>query len=160
MFSLLSPVLHHTIPAGANLRLTVYQCITHLHLSNLGLNLLPSPREGAMEQEKGRTGERIEREKLVCVSKDCFLSMWIKKWECDSRRGRAETSFHCGCVCECLYGPCWTKVSHVWRSQLQATKTLNCQTQLYCDLLCCCVCVFWDIWWRLIWLWSLKVKAL
>lgn len=96
---LFSPLLHHTIPAGANLRLTVYRRITRLHLSNLGPHLYPPPREGAVDQEKGRNGGRSEREKCARVPQDWFLSVWIRKWECDNRRGAAQTSL---CVCMCL----------------------------------------------------------
>lgn len=107
---LLSPLLHHTIPAGTNLRLTVYRRITRLHLSNLGPHLSPPPREGAMDQEKGRNGGSSEREKCARVPQDWSLSMWIRKRECDNRRGTAQTSL---CVCMrlcvcaarvCLYG--------------------------------------------------------
>lgn len=49
----LSLLLHHTIPAGANLRLAVYRCIIRLNLSNPRPASHPSPREGAADQEKG-----------------------------------------------------------------------------------------------------------
>ncbi|MEQ2225741.1 hypothetical protein ILYODFUR_020442 [Ilyodon furcidens] len=53
-FSVLSLLLHHTIPTGTNLRLTVYQCITRLHLSNLQPHLPLCPGEGPEDQGKGK----------------------------------------------------------------------------------------------------------
>lgn len=141
--------LHHITPAGTNWRPTAYRHITRLHLSDPRPHLLPSPREGAADQGKGRKGGRSEREKCICVPQDWFLSVWIRKWECGSRRGTAETSLHSVPVCVCVCVPCWTEVSYMWRSQLQASgnqgwcsKSLKCQRQLCCDLLYeCSVCL-------------------
>lgn len=58
------PLLHHTIPAGTNLRLAVYRFITRLQLSNPRPNLSPSPWEGPTDQKKKKwkNGGRSERE--------------------------------------------------------------------------------------------------
>lgn len=101
MFSplLLSPPLHHTIPSGTNLRLTVYRRITRLHLSNLGPNLPASPREGAMDQEKGEEG-RKEWKREVCLCPKGLVSVCVNQevrmWQ---QERHLFTAHVCVCVC-------------------------------------------------------------
>ena len=112
---LLSPLLHHTIPAGANLRLTVYRCITRLHLSNLRPRLPPSPREGAADQEKGRNGWRSEGAKERSVSVSQRIGLCLSKSGSENvTAGEAEQRHLfsvCVCVCVCVCVFVWTLLS-------------------------------------------------
>ena len=99
---LLSPLLHHTIPAGANLRLTVYRCITRLHLSNLRPRLPPSPREGAADQEKGRNGWRSEGAKERSVSVSQRIGLCLSKSGSENVTAGEAEQRHLFSVCVCV----------------------------------------------------------
>lgn len=92
-------------PTGANMRLTVYQCIASHHLYNFQPRLSPSPWEGAEDQEKGKESRNEwggEGKKCAFIPQDRFLSAWIRKWECDGRTEHRHPSSVSVCVRVCL----------------------------------------------------------
>ncbi len=67
-FLLPSPLLHHTIPAGENLRLTVYRCITaSICLTSSPASLHPHERELRIKKRGEMEEGTRERKREVCL---------------------------------------------------------------------------------------------
>lgn len=106
---------------------------------------LHPPREGRADQGEGRNGGRSAgaKERSVFLSQRIGLCL-SKSGSENVTAGETEQRHPLSvCVFVCLHGPCWAEVSYMWRSQLHASgnqgwrsKSLKCQRQLCCDMLC------------------------
>lgn len=99
-------------------------------------------------KERGRNGRRSEKEKCVSIPQDWFLSVWFRKWECDSRGGTAEMPV-CVSVCVRLDGlRCRTCEDHSselhWRPGMMLRMTETPQTTVLwsvVSVVCLCECL-------------------
>lgn len=106
-FLLFSPLLA-LVPLSSSLshhsrrRLTVYRCITHIHLSNLQPCLPSSPREGAADQEKGKDSWKeggSEREVFLCPKGLVSVCLNQEVWMWRQERQSRDILSVCVCVC-------------------------------------------------------------
>lgn len=103
--------------ASSSRRLTVYRCITRIHLSNLQPCLPSSPREGAADQEKGKDSWKeggSEREVFLCPKGlvSVCLNQEVRMWR-QERQSRDILSV-CVCVCVCTllsWGVIYVKIT-------------------------------------------------
>lgn len=96
---------------------------------------------------------RKEWKREVCLCPKGLVSVCVNQ---EVRMWQQQRHLFTVRVCVCVWtlwswGVIYVKITaQAGGNQGWGSKSLKCQRQLCCDLLCGCEGVFWDIWWRLI----------